>query len=98
MDAHGRPLQGSVTEGTAADSAQARPLREGREAAYRRADKAYDTHAILAAAPDRGMTPVIPPTRHRTHPRDEARVRYRLRHWVENGFGDFKPWRGGATR
>jgi len=98
IDSHGMPVRLAVTEGTAADSSQALPLIEGIEAEYLLADKAYDTNEIIAGARKLGMDPVIPPKRNRREKRDYDQALYRLRHLVENGFLEFKQWRGVATR
>ena len=92
------PVRLAVTEGTVADSSQALPLIEGIEAEYLLADKAYDTNEIIAAARKLGMDPVIPPKRNRREKRDYDKALYKLRHLVENGFLEFKQWRGIATR
>ena len=44
------------------------------------------------------MNPVIPPKSNRREKREYDRALYKLRHLVENGFLDFKQWRGVATR
>ena len=65
------------------------------------ADKAYDTNEIIAGEIIAGaleMNPVIPSKSNRREPRDYDRALYQLRHLVENGFLDFKQWRGVATR
>ena len=98
IDSHGMPVRLAVTGGTAADSSQALPLIEGIEAEYLLADKAYDTNEIIAEARKSGMDPVIPPKRNRKEKRDYDQALNRLRHLVENGFLDFKQWRGVATR
>ena len=87
-----------VTGGTVADSSQALPLIEGIEAEYLLADKAYDTNEIITEARKLGMDPVIPPKRNRKEKRDYDQALYKLRHLVENGFLEFKQWRGIATR
>lgn len=92
------PVRLAVTEGTVADASQALPLIQGIEAQWLLADKAYDTNEIIATARDMGMDPVIPPKRNRREPRDYDPALYRLRHLVENGFLEFKQWRGVATR
>ena len=92
------PVRLAVTEGTVADCRQALPLIEGIAAECLLADKAYDTNAIVAAASELGMNPVIPPKSNRREPREYDRALYKLRHLVENGFLDFKQWRGVATR
>ena len=92
------PVRLAVTEGTVADSSQALPLIQGIEAQCLLADKAYDTNEIIATARELGMDPVIPPKRNRREPRGYDQALYRLRHLVENGFLEFKQWRGVATR
>ena len=92
------PVKVIVTEGTAADCSQALPLIEGIAAEHLLADKAYDTNEIIAAASELGMNPVIPPKSNRREKREYDRALYKLRHLVENGFLDFKQWRGVATR
>ena len=92
------PVRLLVTEGTVADCTQALPLIEGISAECLLADKAYDTNEIVAAALELGMNPVIPPKSNRREKREYDRALYKLRHLVENGFLDFKQWRGVATR
>ena len=98
VDSHGMPVRLLVTEGTVADCTQALPLIEGISAECLLADKAYDTNEIVAAALELGMNPVIPPKSNRREKREYDRALYKLRHLVENGFLDFKQWRGVATR
>ena len=92
------PVRLAVTEGTVADCSQALPLIEGIEAECLLADKAYDTNEIIATVRELGMDPVIPPKSNRREKRDYDRALYKLRHLVENGFLEFKQWRGVATR
>ncbi len=98
VDSHGMPVRVIVTEGTVADCTQALPLIEGIKAERLLADRAYDTNEIVAAAVALGMEPVIPPRSNRREKRDYDRALYKLRHLVENGFLEFKQWRGVATR
>ena len=88
------PVRLAVNAGTVADCSQALPLIEGIKAEHLLADKAY----IVAGASARGMNPVIPPKSNRKEKRDYDRALYKLRHLVENGFLEFKQWRGVATR
>ena len=44
------------------------------------------------------MEAVIPPKSNRKEKREYDRALYKLRHLVENGFLEFKQWRGVATR
>ena len=102
VDSHGMPVRLTVTEGTVADCSQALPLIEGIEAecllAALSQSKGYDTNEIIATAWEWGMDPVIPPKSNRKEKRDYDQALYKLRHLVENGFLDFKQWRGVATR
>ena len=86
-----------------ADCTQAEALRDGipldaATAEYLLADRGYDTNRVLAAARERGITPVIPPQRNRKVAREYDAVLYQARHLVENSFGKLKEWRGVATR
>ena len=92
------PVRLAVTGGTAADCSLALSLIEGIEAECLLADKAYDTNEIIAAATELGMDQVIPPKSNRREKREYDRALYKLRHLVENGFLEFKQWRGIATR
>jgi len=62
------------------------------------ADRGYDTNAILEQAAQQGMSPVIPPRKHRLVQRDYDKYLYKLRHLVENAVLHLKGWRGIATR
>ncbi len=98
MDAHGNPVRVLVTAGATADCTQAGPLLEGLTAEHLLADRGYDTNAILEQAAHQGMTPVIPPRKHRLVQRDYDRYLYKQRHLVENAVLRLKGWRGIATR
>ena len=98
VDSHGMPVRISLTSGTAADCTEMAELIEGIEAQFLLADRAYDTDAILALAQAQEMEPVIPPKKNRKQAREYDQAIYKLRHLVENGFLDFKQWRGVATR
>ena len=65
---------------------------------YLLADRGYDTNAILEQAARQGMTPVIPPRKHRLLQRDYDKYLYKLRHLVENAVLRLKGWRGISTR
>ena len=92
------PVRLALTRGTVADCSQALSLIEGIEAQCLLADKAYDTNAFIAAALKKEMEPVIQPKSNRKEKREYDRTLYKLRHLVENGFLEFKQWRGIATR
>ena len=87
-----------LTAGTVADCTQALPLIEGIAAGHLLADKGYDTNGIVAMASDCGMNVVIPPWSNRREQRQYDRHLYQARHLAENGFCNFKQWRGVATR
>ena len=70
MDAHGIPVRMILTEGTVADSTQAKALTEDIPAQCLLADKGYDTNAIVSEAIAQGMEPVILLRSHRKEPRD----------------------------
>ena len=61
-----------LTEGTVADSTQAKALTEDIPAQYLLADKGYDTNAIVSEAIAQGMEPVILLRSHRKEPRDHV--------------------------
>ena len=92
------PVNLLITAGTVADCTQAAALIDGIAAEHLLADRGYDTNKVLAAARERGMTPVIPPKRSRKVAREYDAALYQARHLVENGFERFKAWRGVATR
>ena len=98
MDSHAMLVRLARTEGTAADCSQVLSLIEGIEFECLLADKAYDINEIIATASEMGMEPVIPPKINRKEKRDYDRVLYKLRRLVENGFLEFKHWRGVAIR
>ena len=92
------PVRLAVTEGTVADGSQGSILIEDIEAECLLADKAYDTNEIVATVRELGMDPVILPKSNRREKREYDQALYKLRHLVENGFLEFKQWRGVATR
>lgn len=92
------PIRVLVTAGSEADCTHAGQLIEGMDAEYLLADRGYDTDAIVDQAKRSGMTPVIPPRKHRTQQRPYDQALYKHRHLVENAFLHLKQWRGIATR
>ena len=92
------PVNLLITAGTVADCTQAAALIDGIAAEHLLADRGYDTNKVLAAARERGMTPVIPPKRNRKVAREYDAALYQARHLVANSFGKLKEWRGVATR
>ena len=91
------PVNLLITAGTVADCTQAAALIDGIAAEHLLADRGYDTNKVLAAARERGMTPVIPPQRNRKVAREYDAVSCQASHLVANGFERFKGWRGVAT-
>ena len=87
-----------ISDGNAADCAQAEALIDGLPGACLMADKAYDTNALLELLAGRGTAAVIPPKCNRKVQRDFDRYLYKLRHIIENTFLKFKAWRSIATR
>ena len=67
-------------------------------AEHLRADKGYDTDAIVAQAIAQKMNPVIPPKSNRIVQREYDEHIYKSRHPVENAFLGLKGWRAVATR
>ena len=98
VDAHGMPVRMKLTAGTVADSTQALELIEGIDAEHLLADKGYDSDAVVSGVLERGMNPVIPPRLNRREQREYDGYLYQMRHLVENGFCQFKEWRGIAMR
>ena len=92
------PVRMILTAGTVADCSQGLALIEGIGAEHLVADKGYDTNQLGAGASERGLPVVIPSRSNRREPREYDRHLYQVRHLVENGFCQFKQWRGVATR
>ena len=92
------PLRVLVTDGPTADCTQAHTLIEGLDASYLRADRGYDTNALIDLCEINDTNPVIPQKKNRTIQRDYDKELYRERHLVENAFLHLKRWRGIATR
>ncbi len=97
MDAPDLPVRAIVTEGTRAECQEAGGLIDGIEAESLLADRG-DVNARIEPAMSQGITPVIPPKKHRVELRDYDKEQYTLRHRVENAFLHLKRWRGMATR
>ena len=98
VDAFGNPVRVFITAGTVADCQLGEKLIEGIDAENLLADRGYDVDAIILAALEAQMQPVIPPKKNRRVQRKYDKDLYRLRHLVENAFEKLKQWRGIATR
>ena len=92
------PVRAIVTEGTRAECQEAGGLIDGIEADSLLAERGDDVNARIEQAISQGITPVIPPKKHRVKLRDDDKELYKLRHRVENAFLHLKRWRGMATR
>lgn len=98
-DALGNPTGFHLTPGQACDLDGADVLLDGLGADTLLADKGYDADKrVIQRLEQQGKTAVIPPRRHRTHPREYDRDLYGARHLIENFFGKLKQYRGIATR
>ena len=62
------------------------------------ADKGYDSDRFVDAIRNSGASPVIPPRKNRTSPRDYDKVLYKERNLVERAFQKLKHYRRIATR
>src|SRR3989304_200507 len=82
VDALGLPVKMIISDGNAADCAQAEALIDGLPGACLMADKAYDTNALLELLAGRGTAAVIPPKCNRKVQRDFDRYLYKLRHII----------------
>ena len=98
VDTPGLPVRAIVTEDTRAECQEADGLIDGIEAESLLADRGDDVNTRIEQAISQGITPVIPPKKHRVELRDDDQERYTLRHLVENAFLHLKRWRGIATR
>lgn len=68
------------------DADNPRPWIDGLLAQHVLADKAYDTSALLKYLTDKGMNPVMPPSRRRKTLRAYDRHLYKRRRLTENAF------------
>ena len=62
------------------------------------ADKAYDSNQIRKELASRSIKATIPPKKNRIDPPAFDAGRYKIRHRVENAFGDLKNFRSIAMR
>lgn len=78
--------------------APANDLIDGLKAEQVLADKAYDANSLCEKIEAQGGIVVIPPRRHRKHPRDHDRIAYKNRWGIEGFFAKLKQYRRIATR
>ena len=99
VDALGNPVSFHLTPGQACDLDGADQLLPTVVADTVLADKGYDAdERVIERLQAQGKTPVIPPKRNRTRPRDYDRDLYKARHLIENFFAKLKQYRAIATR
>lgn len=96
VDAHGNPIEFTITGGEVSDFTEAVHLLTGLKAEHFIADKSYESDEIVRFAKKQGIIPVIPPRKNRKEKREYDKHLYKLRHLVENAF--LKRFRGIATR
>ena len=99
-DAHGNPVDFTVTGGEVHDAKAAPELINKIKVAENLiADKGYDSEAIREQVRQAGMNPVIPRKSNSTKPNPEFDAHlYKQRHLVENLFARLKHFRSIATR
>jgi transposase len=99
VDALGNPLSFHLTPGQACDLDGSDQLLPNIVADTVLADKGYDAdERVIERLQAQGKTPVIPPKRNRSRPRDYDRDLYKARHLIENFFAKLKQYRAIATR
>jgi transposase len=99
-DAHGNPLEFTLTAGNFADIPAAPDLlKKTRQAGdYTLADKGYDSDEFRSEITDRGSIAVIPGRSNRKEKIEYDKAIYRARSLVENAFCKLKRFRAVATR
>lgn len=98
VDLDGKPLGLRVTPGQQHEATIAEELLDYVPGTACLADGGYDADRILAAAIQRGLRPVIPPSAGRKRKRRYNKKLYRLRYRVEVFFHGLKRFRRIATR
>ena len=98
VDLDGKPLGLRVTPGQQHEATIAEDLLDYVPGTACLADGGYDADRILAAAIQRGLQPVIPPSEGRKRKRRYNKKLYRLRYRVEVFFHGLKRFRRIATR
>lgn len=94
----GAPIELRLTAGQRHEATVAEDLLDFVRGSHCIADGGYDADRILEAAKERGLKPVIPPSKSRTRKRRIDRELYKLRYRVEVFFHDLKRFRRVATR
>lgn len=98
-DAHGNPLEFTITEGQAHDMTEASILVDMTEAEFLLGDKGYDSDPLREQALAKGTIPVIPRKKNsvKANPCFDKEL-YKARHVVENLFAKMKNFRAFSTR
>jgi len=97
-DALGNPVRLLLTPGQDSEIKQAETLIEGFSPNCVMADKGYDAAAFIALIEACQATPVIPPKKNRTVPRQYDTYLYKERNLVERLFQKLKHYRRIASR
>ena len=97
-DALGNPVRLLLTPGQDSEIKQAETLIEGFSPNCVMADKGYDAEAFIALIEACQATPVIPPKKNRTVPRQYDTYLYKERNLVERLFQKLKHYRRIASR
>jgi putative transposase len=98
-DGQGRPLILHLTAGPTSDYQGARSLLHRLPRAKELiADRGYDADWFRTALKRKGMTPCIPPRKHRKTQRRYCKTLYKQRHKIEIMFNRLKDWRRIAMR
>mgnify|MGYP003669371817 FL=1 len=98
-DALGRPIRLFLTAGNVSHYIGARAMMSSLpRAKWLLADRGYDANWFRNGLKDMAIEPCIPSRKSRKETIPHDKVRYKLRHKIENMFGSLKDWRRIATR
>ena len=92
------PLRFTLTAGQHHDITEASALLDGFSYKYVIGDKGYDSDAFIAEITASDAIAVIPPRKHRKHPRTYDKELYKRRNLIERFFNWLKQYRRVATR
>jgi transposase len=98
VDGLGKPTKIFLSPGQDHDVTKAPHLIRDCQAEKVIADKAYDSAELIAQIEAQGATPVIPPRKNRSEPRDYDRAEYKKRNVAERFINVLKQCRRVATR
>ena len=98
-DAHGNPLEFTLTEGQVHDMKEASNLADKSKGEFFLGDKGYDSEPLREQLIQKNITPIIPRRKNSERPNPFFdREIYKARHTIENLFAKMKQFRGFATR